>query len=200
MVKWYAWAAEYPKTLLGTHQGAEQTTGTGTVIQKDKKPAPNSAKAPPRDRWERLRPLLGTWEGNTHGEPGKGRIRLEVSFVMNERYLRLAGTSDYEPRKTGEKGEHHEDFGFISFDKGRSKFVFRQFHIEGFVNQYVMTSDPAGDVIEFTSEAVENTPPGWKARESYRLENGELKHAFALARPDKPFELYASSTLKKFKP
>jgi hypothetical protein len=28
----------------------------------------------------------------------------------------------------------------ISFDKSRKKFVLRQFHSEGFVNQYVMTS------------------------------------------------------------
>jgi hypothetical protein len=147
-----------------------------------------------------LRPLVGTWEGESRGKPGKGKIRLEASFLMNERYLRLVGTSDYEPRKAGEKGEHHEDFGFLSFDRGRGKFVFRQFHIEGFVNQYVMTSDPASDVIEFTSEAIENIPTGWRARESYRFDQGELKHEFALAKPDEPFELYASSTLEKVKP
>jgi hypothetical protein len=168
--------------------------------QRNKKTSTQSAKAPPPDRWQRLRSLVGTWEGESQGEPGKGRIRLEVSFVLNERYLRITGTSDYQPRKPGEKGEHHEDFGYVSFDKARSKFVFRQFHTEGFVNQYVMTGDPAGEIMEFTSEALENAPPGWRAKETYSIEDGELKHSFFLARKDNPFEVYASSTLKRVKP
>jgi hypothetical protein len=49
----------------------------------------------------------------------------------------------------------------MSFDKGRKNFVFRQFHIEGFVNQYVMTSSSAdGKTIVFTSESIENIPAG----------------------------------------
>jgi hypothetical protein len=168
--------------------------------QTEKRSDGPSANAPAGDRWERWRPLIGVWEGDSQGRPGKGKIRLEFSFVMNERYLKIAGVSVYEPRSAGKPAERHEDFGYVSFDRNRRKFVFRQFHIEGFVNQYVMTSDASSDRIELTSEALENAPSGWKARETYTVENGGLKHVFALAEKDETFETYASSTLKRAKP
>jgi hypothetical protein len=173
--------------------------GVAPAAQSDKRSDANSAKSPTADRWKHWRPLIGVWDGDSQGAPGKGKIRLEFSFVMNERYLKIAGTALYEPRRAGEKAERHEDFGYVSFDRNRRKFVFRQFHVEGFVNQYVMTSDPSSGSIELTSEAVENTPPGWKARETYTLENGAIKHVFELAEKDKAFEVYASSTLKRVK-
>jgi hypothetical protein len=131
----------------------------------------------------------------SEGQPGKGTVTLEVGFVMNGRFLKLAGSADY---KNDRGGEHHEDFGFVSFDRGRSKFVFRQFHIEGFVNQYTLTSDPRTDgKIELTSESCENTPPGWRARETYTITGDTLAHTFELAAPEKPFERYTSATLKR---
>lgn len=36
------------------------------------------------------------------------------------------------------EGEIHEDYGIISSDEARKVFVFRQFHSEGFVNQYIL--------------------------------------------------------------
>ncbi len=58
----------------------------------------------------------------------------------------------------------------ISFDKSRKQFVFRQFHVEGFVNQYVTTSiSTDGKAIIFTSDGSENLPAGWRARETYKI-------------------------------
>jgi hypothetical protein len=149
------------------------------------------------DRWEAWRGLVGTWDGTSEGKPGKGTVKLEVEFVMNERYLRFAASADY---KNDKGGEHHEDLGFVSFDRKRAKYVFRQFHIEGFVNQYTLTSNPKADgTIELTSESCENTPPGWKARETFKLDGDSLAHTFELAEPDKSFELYASANLKRRK-
>jgi hypothetical protein len=173
--------------------------GSATANQSDKPSDAQPARTSATDRWAHWRPLVGVWEGNSQGAPGKGKIRLEFAFVLSERYLRVSGTALYEPRQAGKSGERHEDFGYVSFDRDRRKFIFRQFHIEGFVNQYVMTSDPSSGLIELKSEALENTPPGWKARETYRLENGELKHVFELAEKDKAFEVYASSVLQKAK-
>jgi hypothetical protein len=48
--------------------------------------------------------------------------------------LRKAGTADYTNLKGG---EHHEAFGFVSYDSSRKTNVFRQFTSKGFVNQYV---------------------------------------------------------------
>src|SRR5262249_13788466 len=111
-----------------------------------------------------------------------------------ERFLKLAGTADY---KKGAGGEHHEDFGYLSHDTGRKTKVFRQFHAEGFVNQYVLTSDPNGVLIELTSESCENTPPGWKARERYTVKGDDLEHTFELPAPGKPFEVYTRAKLSR---
>jgi hypothetical protein len=122
-------------------------------------------------------------------------VQLVVGLVLNERYLKIAGTADY---KNDKGGEHHEDFGFVSFNRGRSAFVFRQFHSEGFVNQYTLTSDPKADgKLVLTSESCENAPPGWRARETYKVSGDTLEHTFELAAPGKPFERYAAATLKR---
>lgn len=176
--------------LLGSAAGSGQTGQTGQT-----KEPPRIAKA---DRWEAWRPLVGTWEGSSEGEPGKGSVKLDVGFVMNERFLKLATVADY--RNDKGQADHHEDFGFLSFDGERSKFVFRQFHLEGFVNQYTLTSDPKADVkFELTTEKCENTPPGWRARETYRVSGDTLQHTFELAGPDKPFQRYTKATLKRQK-
>ena len=159
--------------------------------------ADDTQSAKKEDRWKVWRPLVGIWEGTSQGNPGKGTVRLEVSFALNERYLRIAGTADYKNEKGG---EHHEDFGYVSYDKSRKTNVFRQFHGEGFVNHYVLTSDQRSDkVIELTSESCENTPPGWRARERYIVKDDRLEHTFELAAPNKPFEVYARATLNRVK-
>lgn len=147
------------------------------------------------DRWESWRSMIGTWEGPSDGQPGKGTVKLVIEFALDERFLKIAATARYENAKGSER---HEDFGFISFDRGRSKFVFRQFHSEGFVNQYTLSNDPKADgKLELTSETCENTPPGWRARETYKLNGETLEHAFELAAPGKPFERYTTATLKR---
>ena len=69
--------------------------------------------------------------------------------------------------------------------------IYRQFHIEGFVNQYAMkpVSDPK--TLLFVSEATENIAPGWLARETYHiLSTDEFKEVLELAAPGKGSELY----------
>jgi hypothetical protein len=160
--------------------------------------APQAKPTEQADRWETWRPLVGTWEGASEGEPGKGTVKLEVGFVLNERFLKLSTIGDYLNAKG--KADHHEDFGFVSFDSGRKKFIFRQFHAEGFVNHYTLTSDPKADQkLQLTSESCENTPSGWRARETYRISNNTLEHTFELAAPNRPFERYIAATLKRVK-
>ena len=89
----------------------------------------------------------------------------------------------------------------ISFDKRRKNFVLRQFHIEGFVNQYVMTSSSAdGKTIVFTSESIENIPAGYRARETYKiLGRDEFTEVFEIAEPGKDFEVYSEGHFKRKK-
>jgi hypothetical protein len=92
------------------------------------------------------------------------------SFVLARKFIEVRNTSVYPPTDKNPAGEIHEDIGYISFDKVRRQFVLRQFHIEGFVNQYVLDSISADNkTIIFVSESIENIPSGWRARETYHI-------------------------------
>jgi hypothetical protein len=96
------------------------------------------------------------------------------------------------------KGEVHEDDGFISFDRTRKKLVLRQFHVEGFVNQYVEDGDSSSTRLVFTTESIENIPAGWRARETYVVHSpDEFEEIFELAESGKPFELYSRARLTR---
>jgi hypothetical protein len=73
--------------------------------------------------------------------------------------------------------------------------VFRQFHVEGFVNEYVeQESATDGKALIFVSERIENIPEGWRAKETYRIVNqDEYTKVFELAEPQKEFKVYAES-------
>ena len=75
----------------------------------------------------------------------------------------------------------------------------RQFHVEGFVNQYVMDYlSPDGKTIVFTTESIENIPAGWRARETYQvLDPDEFTETFELAEPGKDFVLYVRNQFKR---
>lgn len=59
----------------------------------------------------------------------------------------------------------------------------RQFHIEGFVNQYKLDSiSPDKKTIVFISENIENIPAGWRAKENCDLtRDNEFTETFELA-------------------
>lgn len=157
-----------------------------------------AAQTPGRtDTWEPLRNLVGIWEGTGSGQPGVSRIQREYRLVLNDKFLQVQNTSTYDPQPKNPKGEVHQDWGMMSFDKSRKKFVFRQFHVEGFVNQYVMTSTDAKTIV-FTSESIENIPAGFRARETYKtLGPDEFTEVFEIAEPGKEFELYSEAHFKR---
>ena len=151
--------------------------------------------------WEPLQFFAGKWEGTGKGKPGVSKIEREYQFVLNGKYLNVKSRSIYNPQPNNAKGETHEEWGMISFDKGRKQFVFRQFHVEGFVNQYVTTSiSTDGKTIVFTSEGIENIPAGWRARETYKIISpDEFQETFELAGPGKDFEVYSEGQLQRKK-
>src|SRR5687767_3787551 len=145
------------------------------------------------DPFKPVRQLIGQWEGDSQGEPGVGKMEREYVFVLKERFLRVSNKAVYPPRQKNPKGEVHEDFGFIGYDRALKKLTFRQFHVEGFVVQYSLESiSDDGRSFVFTSTAIENIAAGWRARETYRfLSNDEFIETFALAGPGKVFETYS---------
>jgi len=164
-------------------------------------PAPNRAQSAPTPEADPLQPLafmLGRWEGTSEGQPGTAKVQREYTRILNSRFIRVQNKSVYAPQDKNPKGETHEDLGVFSFDASRRRAVLRQFHVEGFVNQYIADLDPQLGKLEFMSEAIENIPPGWRARETYVvLGPDEFEETFDLAGPGKPFELYSRVRLKR---
>jgi hypothetical protein len=86
----------------------------------------------------------------------------------------------------------------ISYDTARKLFVFRQFHTEGFVNTYVQQATADDRKIVFVSEAIENIPAGYRARETYTIfSRDEFTERFEIAEPGKDCELYSETHLKR---
>ena len=107
----------------------------------------------------------------------------------------------YPPQEKNPKGETHEDVAFFSYDKAVKKLMLRQFHIEGFVNQFALDSvSDDGRTIVFISTAIENITPGWRARETYRILNeNEFVETFAMAEPNHDFPTYSETHFRRKK-
>lgn len=152
-----------------------------------------------QDVWEPFKFFVGRWEGQGEGKPGISKGKQEWQFVLRGKFLQVKNEARFEPQGKNLEGEIHEDLGFFSFDQIRKKFVFRQFHVEGFVNQYVLES--MGDdnkTFIFVSEQIENIPPGWKARLIYKILNeNEFQQTFDLSAPGKEFECYSKGVMKR---
>lgn len=151
--------------------------------------------------WLPFKNMIGKWSGTSEGQPGKGKYERSYEIVLNNKFIEVKNKSTYPPSTNNPKGEVHEDKGFISYDKARKTFVLRQFHIEGFVNQYKIESiSPDGKTIVFISEAIENIPTGYRAKETYQIINeNEFTETFELAESGKEFEVYSKATLKRTK-
>ena len=163
--------------------------------------APNtSGQVPsvPADQWAPVRFLLGSWEGTSTGHAGIGNVRREYRFVLRDQFIEERNTSTYLPQEKNPRGEVHEHVSYISHDRARKQLVLRQFHGERFVIQYVQEGDSSGRKLAFVSEAMENTPLGWRARESYIVHGpDEFEEVFELAQAGKPFEVYSRTRLTR---
>jgi hypothetical protein len=152
-----------------------------------------AAAAQQPDPFAPLRVFEGKWEGAAFGEPGKGVSTREYKFDLAGRFLIARNKAVYEPKSPGAKPEVHEDLGIFSYDRAAKKLVLRQFHGEGFVNEYTMEGE-----LEFVTVKIENIPPGWKAKEVYRvISKDEIEETFYLAQPGKDFAVYSRTLLKR---
>ena len=103
------------------------------------------------------------------------------------------------PQEKNPKGEVHEDVGFISYDRAAQKLVLRQFHVEGFVNHYVLDRlSEDGRTIVFVTAAIENIPAGWRGRETLQIvSEDEFVETFALAEPGKEYATYSETRFRR---
>lgn len=152
------------------------------------------------DPFERVAFLIGRWEGTSEGRPGRGTVRREYTRVLGARFIRGHNRTEYPAQDKNPKGEIHEDEGWFSYDRARKRLVLRQFHVEGFVTQYVEDAGSSPARLVFTSESIENIPAGWRARETYVVHGpDEFEEIFELAQAEKPFEVYSRSRLTRVK-
>jgi hypothetical protein len=154
----------------------------------------------PTDALDPVARLVGRWTGTSEGQPGKGQVERQYERVLGSKFIQVRNRSTYPPQEKNPKGETHEDIGFFSFDKARKRVVFRQFHVEGFVNQYALDPSSTVDRVVLTSESIENIPAGFRARETYVFSsNDQVEEIFEIAEPGKDFEVYSRSRLTRVK-
>lgn len=148
-----------------------------------------------QDVWRDFEFLVGEWKATESGRIGEGRGERKIEFILQDKYIHWKNKSIFEPQEKNPNGEVHEDWAFISYDKIRKKYVMRQFHVEGFVNQYVLDSvSNDKKKLIFLSEAIENVPSGFRAKLTYEIiSKNEFKEFFELAPPSKEFALYTTN-------
>ena len=162
-------------------------------------PLAASAQSAEPDPWAPVRFMAGKWEGTATGNAGEGTVVRSYEFILNQRFLHEKNTSTYPPQEKNKKGEVHDHLSYISYDKTRKVLVLRQFHVEGFVNQFAFNKDASTAAkFVFDSEVFENFSNKWKARETYEvLGPDEFTETFELAPPDKPFQMYSKNHFKR---
>ena len=162
---------------------------------------PASAQQPqPADPLKSVAWLIGEWSGTSEGQPGRGTEERQYERALGGRFIRAKNRVVYPGTEKTPKGEIHEDEGWFSFDRARKRVVLRQFHVEGFVNQYAEEPPGTEGSLVFTTEAIENIPAGYRARETYIVRGpDEFEEIFELAEPGQPFKIYSRATLKRVK-
>lgn len=155
-------------------------------------------EAEKQDIWEPFQFLIGQWMGTGEGKSGESYVRRDYRYKFDRKFIYYHNRAVFKPSEKNRKGEIHEDFGVLSYDKIHKLYVFRQFHREGFVNQYVVEFSADGRTVTFTSENLENSPPGWKVRLVIQNEGTDkISERFELAGPGKEFGCLMTNRLTR---
>jgi len=155
------------------------------------------------DPFGRLGFLLGAWSGTGSGfGSDSSKIEAQYQYLMDGEYILATHDSRFEPTPSKPEGEHHMDYGIISFDKHRDKIVYRQFNIEGYVNQYVLSDSlSTSNKLVFLTETIENFVPGGKARWSIeKISDDHIITSFDVSFPGKQYACFGTNELIKIEP
>lgn len=150
--------------------------------------------------YEKFDFLIGEWKGQGVGFGNeKSKIQSEFKLIMDGKYIMVKNDSKFEPTESKPEGEHHADWGIISFDNKRKKIVFRQFHIEGYVNQYVLNDSLSDDsTLIFETEMIENFVEGGKARWTIKkIEENKIESIFDVSFPGKEYACFGTNVMVK---
>jgi hypothetical protein len=152
------------------------------------------------DKWGIFQYFLGNWTGSGSGKPGVSSVERSYALILADQFIEIKNRSVFEPQEANPTGEVHEELGLISFDKRRSRYVLREFHVEGFVNQYVLTQVRAETHFTFVTESIENIPPGWSTRTTLEiLSEDNFREVFDLAGPGEEWNCYITIEFQRGK-
>ena len=141
-----------------------------------------------QDTWEPFQFFIGKWSGIGEGKSGESTVEREYQFKLNKKFIYNFNRAVFKPTEKNKKGEIHEDFGVFSYDRIRKAYIFRQFHVEGFINHYVAEISSDRKTYTFVSESLENMPQGWKVRIVIKIEGKDtFRERFELAGTGKEF-------------
>jgi len=163
-------------------------------------PAPGAKEATrAAQNLEPLAALEGNWRGTVSGRFGDGESERSYEWVLGGHYLQVRNESVLRPRGRPGPLDHHEDWGFFSFDQESGRMMLREFHNEGIIHRYRAEDAAEDGVFVFVSEQVENNlMEGMRARMTLRiLADKEIEEVFELARPGADFEVCVTSRLKR---
>lgn len=153
--------------------------------------APDSGGLASADPWEPLRRLEGKWEGTSDGKFGSAELERTYEFVLNGKFLQSR------TRSVAER-EVHEDLGMVSWDQAAERFVVREFHSEGYVNEYAVEVAEDGTLVLETTSVENGFAPGLRAQSTLRfVSDDEIRETFALATGDAPFEACVQMELQR---
>ena len=154
------------------------------------------------DPFNKLHFLIGNWTGEGTGfGNAKSIINSNFELEMGGKYIEVVNESKFEPTQKNKYGERHKDEGFISYDKARNKIVYRQFNIEGYVNQYILIDSLSNDsLFVFETEIIENFVPGGLAKLTIRkIDNDNIETIFDVAMPGKKYACFGTNRLTRNK-
>jgi len=149
---------------------------------------------------ERFENLIGKWEGTGEGfGNAKSKISAEYHWLMNKQFIEVKHHSKFEPTPQNKEGEIHDDLGIISFDEADKKIVFRQYHTEGYMNEYVLNDSlSTSGVLVFETRKIENFVPGGKARFTIKvISDNEIETVFDVGFPGREMACFGTNNLKK---
>jgi len=144
------------------------------------------------ERWKPFQFFLGAWDGKASGQVGVGTAERTYALTLDNQFIEVRNRSVYPPQEANPSGEIHEDLGLISYDKSRSLYVMREFHVEGYINQYILESPAGGgDALVFVTESIENIAAGWRARNTLEIiSDDSFRETFDLAGPNQEWACY----------
>ena len=153
-----------------------------------------------QNSFEKLQFLIGEWQGKGTGFGNENStITASYQFIMDKKYIEVKHESHFKPTPNKPKGEHHIDKGFISFDTHRKQVIYRQFNIEGYVNQYILNKEKStNNTLVFETETIENFVSGGKARFTIKkISDTEIETIFDVSFPNKNYSCFGTNTLVK---